>query len=349
MNNNIKFSNQVIQEIEKYLKQRKHFFKILDNFIIPLMVSFISLFLSSFIMLIYCGSKINEYVNSKNIFFAVSSNTLNFLNLWSNTNLISIVLGNIAAVISFFVSFVGSLEICGYLTKKEKVAKHKIFVLCLMTILFIFFTIFILYLLNTSNLPIGLNKDSKTFIMFPNHNQKPLFNFLTFSSSGYNNLLNYDENTLVYEGNYYSFLLGCLISIFILILPFFLYFSYLFLYEMKKGNIISLNNENLFYSIDKSINQKVIEIKDYKDINYKNDDGYYIKQQKFFTQNKNKSKKIPYEISFTFELDLEKKENKKLTLIETDDKDVICPSISNRNIERIKNRKKIDDLFIKEI
>lgn len=78
---------------------------------------------------------------------------------------------------------------------------------------------------------------------------------------------------------------------------------------------------------------------------------YLEKQNNFFKEYKNIAKKIPYEIAFTQEIEIDSSTNKmckSLSSIETSDHDKIFPKNNKKEIELLKNKDKLSLLFNKD-
>lgn len=337
-------------QIEKKIYSKRQYFKVLDNFILPFLISFCIFLIVSFLLLIFSGIQVNSYMDKgfyKNFANSQNSAILQYLDLWSNNNKISIITGNIGAVFGILLTVILLMELIGSKTKNEKIETHKKNVMIFTTIYSIVLSLFVFIVLNTLSIPIGFDENNVKFILYNETNPLNIFKFIVFNNDKfYNNLLDYNFDSTYTKGNYLVFSLTTIIFVAICSITSTIYFSIFFILNIKNKKYLNVRIDDLNF-----LNETIKEINNVKEIT-SNDNpelNYYQKQTEFFKNNKNKFKKIPQSISYTQEIDLSKKEHKKLIQKESEDKDSITPSPSKKGMEKLKNKRKIDDLFFREI
>lgn len=351
MNDTIKFSENILNEIDKKLNNKRFFLRVLDNFIIPFLIIFLLLSSISFLFLYFSGNQIIYYINNKDYLELETNkkdNILDYLHLITVNNLMAIILANIGGVIGIFLIIILSLQL-GYLKiNKMKLNDHKSIISFIFILILLISIIYIFIVINQLNIPIKIDNVNMKFKYLNTNNKNPFIKFIIFKNGeNYDSLLSVNFSGMFNSGNYQIASLSsiiCLASVYLLFLGYFA--SYFF---------ISVKNRKYFDQIVQPVfdiknADKIKEISKVKEI--KNDDvkiPYFIQQQQYFLENKNKHKKIPYNISFTQEIDFNNKESKKIILIETEDKNNIVPNPNKKGLEKIKNKRKIDDLFLKEI
>lgn len=353
MNNNINISDVFFNEVEKKIKSKRNYFKILDNFILPLLITFLILSISSSLVLLFSGVQINKYIEDNDFNTMISNNLslINYLKLWSLNNYVSIILNNISSCFGYVLSIVLSIELFVYIKWKEIVDNYKKSMICFTIFYVLFFSIFCSYSSNVSLIPTGLDEQNMTFKFFSNSHSQEIFQFLIFKNNeNYNSFLSGKFSGDVSSGNYFVYFITIIVLITSLSFISIFYFCLTFLINIRSKKYITLKRSDID-NLNNKINESIKQIENVKEINKNVHNeilNYYEKQRAFFIENKNKAKKIPYNISFTQEIDLNEKWSKKLVQIETDDKEGILPLASKKGIEKLKNKRKIDDLFLKD-
>ena len=351
MNDTIKFSENILNEIDKKLNNKRFFLRVLDNFIIPFLIIFLLLSSISFLFLYFSGNQIIYYIKNKDYLELETNkkdNILDYLHLITVNNLMAIILANIGGVIGIFLIIILSLQL-GYLKiNKMKLNDHKSIISFIFILILLISIIYIFIVINQLNIPIKIDNVNMKFKYLNTNNKNLFIKFVIFDKGeNYDSLLSANFSGIFNSGNYQIVSLSsiiCLVSVYLLFLGYFA--SYFF---------ISVKNRKYFDQVIQPVfdiknTDKIKEISKVKEI--KNDDvkiPYFIQQQQYFLENKNKYKKIPHNISFTQEIDFNNKESKKIILIETEDKNNIVPNPNKKGLEKIKNKRKIDDLFLKEI
>lgn len=349
MNQKIIDNKSIFDEIEKKLYYKRQYFKILDNLLLPFVIVFGTLVIVSFLLLLYSGNLINEYVDNqlyKNLNAENKESILKYLMLWVTNNQIGLVTGNTGGAFGILLFIVLLMELIGSKVKKESIEFHKKNIMIATSVYSFVISLIVFIALNTSGLPININDQSQTFMFFANNDKINFFTFLYFPlDSGYNDLMNPNFDGVFAKGDYVTFFITFSIIVALCSITSICYLAFFFIWNIKNKKYLNLRIDDL-----EIINDSIKKIEDYKEIDPNKDStlNYFEKQTQFFEENKNKLKKVPNNIVYTQEIDMNKKESRKLTLKETEDKDSINPNPSKRTVEKLKKKRKIDDLFLKD-
>lgn len=314
------------------MMMHKNFYKL--NMIkknINKILNYITPFFSFFIFLFSIIWSVIYFHNSRYFFNYVENQITSFnWKNWLNINKIVLFFCFVVMFFLFLNTILFSIKLFFNFKKKPK---------NLYSFSFLFFSLFLLlvtiFFSLTSNLPIALSNDKQSIYLIKTKIR--LFKFINFSENDFNSLLkkNFLKNN--FKKNYiyiFSFL------------TFIFTFYFLALFYIKLNPILL----HWFFKIAKKFNYK--KKAKFKEIfNESNDKkiDYFEKQALFFKNNKNKNKKISNELIYTQKIDLNKKEDKKLVLIETDDNDEIIPNSKKKNLEKLKKKSMLDDLFLKDV
>lgn len=347
-------SDKIFNEIEKKLNNTRLYFYILDTFIFPLLLLFFLCIVVSHILILLSGKQIESFASKYEgvpNFDNQAFNVEQYFSIWTSNNIAIIVLNNIAIFFGILlIVFIISQFIVSFV-KKNKISKHKTIAFSLMIVFTTTSVIFFGVVVNTIDYPISFDMKTGLFYYLPSRIKNSLVEFIRFSANqGYESFLDQTFNLNYAVGNYQSYFEITMVIFCVLATLFVFYFVTLFAWNMKNKKYYQLSNSFLD-SLNKSLNDSIIEIVNVKEIKKDDKDtslSYFEQQKDFFCENKNKYKKLPNQISYTQEIDLSLKEDKKLVSWETEDKDSIVPKASKKALVKLHNKRKLDELFLKD-